>query len=119
MALPLAVLVLAFVGVPAGILHCPMALLLAVLPAHSRENLRGSGASQALRRRKEEADALAREVEAYERMCRDEDEEYKADVKRRYEVLARGLKKVADQEQQASKEAKKRQEQLEEALKGA
>jgi hypothetical protein len=75
--------------------------------------------SQALRRRKEEADALAREIEAYERMCRDEDEEYKADVKRRYEVLARGLKKVADQEQQASKEAKKRQEQLEEALKGA
>ena len=40
-------------------------------------------------------------------------------MKRRYEVLARGLKKVADQEQQASKEAKKRQEQLEEALKGA
>ena len=75
--------------------------------------------SQALRRRKEEFDALAREVEAYERMCRDEDEEYKADVKRRYEVLARGLKKVADQEQQASKEAKKRQEQLKDALKGA
>lgn len=75
--------------------------------------------SKDLRDRKQEADGMARDIEAYERFCRDEDGDYKEDVKRRYDALTIGLKKVADQEQKANKEAKKRQKQLEAALKEA
>lgn len=86
---------------------------------HKLITQRGTQLSKELQERKDQCHQLQREIEVYERVCAEEEEAFKEDVKHRYETVASSVKKSVEEEHKVSKEARKRQKQLQQALEEA